>query len=115
MKQTIDFSTVTACGECCTDCQKRVSGVCKGCIEADGYVPEWAGSGRCKVHACTREHNVQFCGICDKFPCQELTSVIHWNPNIVEHLSTLAKQYREQENESKEHQEYHQSLGGETE
>ena len=33
MKQTIDFSTITACGECCTDCQKRVSGVCKGCIK----------------------------------------------------------------------------------
>lgn len=38
----IDFTTVTACGECCTSCVKRIDGICKGCIEADGYVPEWA-------------------------------------------------------------------------
>ena len=89
----MDFSTITACGESCTGCKKRSDGICKGCIEADGYVPEWAGSGRCKIHACTRNHNVQFCGICDNFPCQHLTDYIHWNPNIVEHLATLASQY----------------------
>lgn len=38
-----------------------------------------------------------FCGICSEFPCERLTSVIHWNPDIVEHLSALAKQYHEQE------------------
>lgn len=41
----IDFTTVTACGECCIGCEKKIDGICKGCIEADGYVPEWAGSG----------------------------------------------------------------------
>lgn len=41
----IDFTTVTACGECCIGCAKKIDGICKGCIEADGYVPEWAGSG----------------------------------------------------------------------
>lgn len=93
----IDFSAVTACGECCTSCSKKLEGICKGCIEADGYVPEWAGSGRCKVHACAREHNVQFCGLCSEFPCEKLPSVIHWNPNIVNHLNALAEQYRGQE------------------
>lgn len=97
-KEKIDFSTITACGESCANCPKKANGICKGCIEADGYVPEWADSGRCKVHACTRVHNVQFCGICENFPCQQLTSLIHWNPNIVEHLSRLAKQYGEQDN-----------------
>lgn len=92
----VDFTAVTACGECCTGCQKKAQGICRGCIEADGYVPEWAKSGRCKVHACTKLHNVQFCGLCSEFPCAQLTSVIHWNPNIVEHLHVLAKQYREQ-------------------
>lgn len=92
----MDFSTITACGESCADCKKRSDGICKGCIEADGYVPEWAGSGRCKIHACTRNHNVQFCGICDNFPCQHLTDYIHWNPNIVEHLTTLVSQYHKQ-------------------
>ncbi len=93
----IDFTKITACGECCTGCQKKAQGICRGCIEADGYVPEWEKSGRCKIHTCTREHHVSFCGLCSEFPCERLTSVIHWNPNVVEQLSTLARQYREQE------------------
>ncbi|MBP5167897.1 MAG: DUF3795 domain-containing protein, partial [Oscillospiraceae bacterium] len=64
-----DFTTLTACGECCTGCPKKLDGKCPGCIETDGRVPEWAESGRCKVHACTREHHVQFCGLCAEFPC----------------------------------------------
>ena len=90
MEQRIDFTKITACGECCEGCINRLEGSCKGCIEADGYVPEWAGSGRCKVHACAREHDVQFCGLCPEFPCKDLTSVIHWNPHITEH-STMAR------------------------
>lgn len=90
MEQRIDFTKITACGECCEGCIKWLEGSCKGCIEADGYVPEWAGSGRCKVHACAREHDVQFCGLCPEFPCKDLTSVIHWNPHITEH-STMAR------------------------
>ena len=73
---------------------EEVGGICKGCIEADGYVSEWAGSGRCKVHACARNHGVQFCGLCAKFPCKNSTTLIHWDPNIKEHLSNLAKQYQ---------------------
>lgn len=93
MEQKIDFTTITACGECCVGCQKKIDGICKGCIEADGYVPEWSESGQCRIHACVKRHNVRFCGLCAKFPCEELTTIIHWNPNIVEHLSGLAKQY----------------------
>lgn len=96
MEQQINFSTITACGECCVDCKKKLDGLCKGCIESDGCVPEWASSGRCKVHACARDHGVQFCGICKEFPCDELVNTIHWNPDIVGHLSGLAKQYQEQ-------------------
>ena len=40
-----DFSTITACGECCVGCSKKIAGDCPGCIEADGRVPEWEGSG----------------------------------------------------------------------
>lgn len=98
---TIDFSTITACGECCVGCKKRMDGICEGCIEADGYVSEWAESGRCKVHACARNHNVQFCGLCDEFPCQKLPSLIHWNRNIVEYLEKLAAQYYRQEEQIK--------------
>ncbi len=96
MEQIIDFSAITACGESCTACKKKTAGICKGCIELDGYVPEWAGSGRCKVHTCARNHHVQFCGICSDFPCKQLTSYISWNKNIVEHLTSLACQYYNQ-------------------
>ena len=89
-----DFSTITACGECCTGCRKKLDGRCPGCIEADGRVPEWAESGRCKVHACTRNHHVQFCGLCAEFPCAELPSLISWNPDIVERMTALRNEYR---------------------
>ena len=84
-----DFSAVTACGECCTECPKKKDGRCPGCIEADGRVPEWAESGRCKIHACTREHHVRFCGLCGEFPCGRLPSLAHWNPGIVERMTAL--------------------------
>lgn len=35
-----DFTTITACGECCVGCSKKIEGSCPGCIEADGCVPE---------------------------------------------------------------------------
>ena len=95
MEDAIDFSEITACGENCSGCKKRADGICKGCIEADGYVPEWSGSGRCRIHACTREHNVQFCGLCPQFPCDKLTEIIHWNPHIIEHQTALATKYKE--------------------
>ncbi len=100
MEQKIDFTTLTACGECCTGCPKKAEGLCKGCIEADGYVPEWADSGRCKVHECARNHQVSFCGLCPHFPCEQLPALIHWNPGIVEHLESLKKLYREQAQEN---------------
>ena len=91
MAQTINFSLITACGECCEGCKKKQNGLCKGCIEADGYVPEWKESGRCRVHACTREHGVQFCGLCAEFPCDQLENMIPWNPNIIERQKELAR------------------------
>ena len=89
-----NFSTITACGECCTECPKKTDGICPGCIETDGCVPEWAETGRCKVHACTRDHHVQFCGLCAGFPCDKLSSLISWNPDIVEQMTALKNEYR---------------------
>ena len=91
--QAIDFSTVTACGECCTGCSKKLAGECPGCLEADGVVPEWAGSGRCKIHACAREHGVQFCGLCKAFPCSRIPDLIPWNPDIISHLMYMRDEY----------------------
>jgi len=91
--EMIDFTKITACGECCAGCKKKENGLCEGCIESDGHCKEWAESGQCPIHKCAREHGVQFCGLCSKFPCGELTKKIHWNPNIVEHLTKLANGY----------------------
>ena len=89
-----DFSTITACGECCAECPKKLDGRCPGCIEADGRVPEWAESGRCRVHACTREHRVQFCGLCAEFPCEKLPQMIFWNHGIIEKMTALRDEFR---------------------
>ncbi|MDE7295112.1 MAG: DUF3795 domain-containing protein [Oscillospiraceae bacterium] len=98
MTGLIDFTKITACGECCEGCEKKKRGICKGCIEADGYVPEWTESGRCRVHACAREHNARFCGVCREFPCDKITSLIHWNKDIVAKMTELAERYGEWEN-----------------
>ena len=95
----IDLDRITACGECCDGCEKTADGRCPGCIEADGRVPEWAESGQCKVHACTREHHVRFCGLCAEFPCQELPSMIFWNPEIIPHMTALRDEARRQDKE----------------
>ncbi|MGN0597816.1 MAG: DUF3795 domain-containing protein [Ruminiclostridium sp.] len=88
---------MTPCGEFCNGCKKKADSLCKGCIVADGYVPEWKESGRCRVFACAKEHNVQLCGLCAQFPCDKLTEYVHWNPHIVEHQKMLAEQYYEQQ------------------
>ena len=94
--QETDFSLITACGECCAGCPKKLAGACPGCIEADGYVPEWADSGRCKVHACAKKHGVAFCGLCQAFPCEQLPRLVHWNPRVIEQQRALAEKYRTQ-------------------
>lgn len=94
-KRKTNFSTITACGECCTNCKKKINSLCKGCIEEDGYVQEWAKAGRCKIHACARNHNVQFCGLCSEFPCDNISKLIYWNSNIIEHMSALRDDYGE--------------------
>ena len=88
-----DFTAITACGECCVGCAKKKEGKCPGCIEADGCVPEWADSGICKIHACCKEHNARFCGLCAEFPCAKLPDMMPWNPDIIRHLSVLRDEY----------------------
>jgi len=95
----IDFGAITACGECCTGCGKKRTGQCPGCIEADGCVPEWADSGRCKIHACVKEHGVQFCGLCSGFPCEKIPSLMPWNPDIIAHLTHLRDEFKKKQME----------------
>lgn len=92
----IDFSAVTACGECCVGCKKKEDGICQGCIESDGHCAEWTQSKGCPIHKCTRKHGVQFCGLCEEFPCEWLINKVVWRPNVVEELTELARKYYEQ-------------------
>ncbi|MBO4687272.1 MAG: histidine phosphatase family protein [Clostridiales bacterium] len=88
-QQSYDFTKITACGEFCIGCSRKNAGECPGCIEADGVVPEWSDSGRCRIHACTREYGVQFCGLCAQFPCEKIPKLIPWNEHAVEHLDRM--------------------------
>ena len=91
--QTIDFSRITACGECCDQCPKKLSGACPGCIEADGRVPEWAESGQCRIHACVKAHGALFCGLCRGFPCDKMPVLIHWDRDAGTRLTYLRDEY----------------------
>ena len=94
MNNKIDFATITACGECCVGCKKKAEGICEGCIESDGQCAEWTESNGCPIQKCTREHNVQFCGLCNEFPCQWFVKKVVWRPNVVQELTELAKLYK---------------------
>lgn len=88
------FSELTACGECCADCKKKENGFCKGCIESDGNCREWTESGGCPIYKCTRKHNIQFCGLCNEFPCKWVLEKVTWRPEYAKEHLKLAEQYR---------------------
>ncbi|MCR5681528.1 MAG: DUF3795 domain-containing protein, partial [Clostridiales bacterium] len=95
--EEVKFERITACGECCDGCAKYRAGACPGCIDADGQVPEWKESGGCPIHRCARRHGVQFCGLCEEFPCTWLKEKIVWNPHAVDHLAALAEAWRQKQ------------------
>ena len=90
----MDFSAITACGECCTGCEKKSSGFCAGCMESDGNCREWLQSGGCPIYKCAKQHGVQFCGLCSEFPCEWLPRKAVWNPDIIDDLKKLAVIYK---------------------
>ncbi len=90
MEKIKSFDGITACGENCSGCAKKVQGLCSGCRETDGHCQEWAGTGRCPIHACVQAHGALFCGLCECFPCDKLPALLPWNPTAKEHLAALA-------------------------
>lgn len=92
----VDFTKITACGECCVGCKKKDEGLCGGCIETDGNCKEWAESGGCPIYKCAREHNVQFCGLCGEFPCEWVLKKVVWRAHYTEEHRQLAYKYYSQ-------------------
>jgi len=63
-----DASLLAVCGRFCGNCvrhQDGGSGACPGCNVHGGH-PSW---GECRVYSCVEEHVVEYCGLCDEFPC----------------------------------------------
>ena len=50
--------------------QKDASPSCLGCRKIDGKAP--ACIKGCFIPTCTKEHSVDFCGVCDEFPCSKI-------------------------------------------
>lgn len=94
MNRQENLDTITACGEDCSGCAKHAQGLCGGCRETDGYCPEWAQTGRCPVHACAREHDAWFCGLCSCFPCEKLPQIMPWKADAAAQLAALAQAWR---------------------
>jgi ribosomal protein S18 acetylase RimI-like enzyme len=101
LSEYIDFSIITPCGECCIGCKKKENGFCEGCIESKGNCKEWKESKGCPIFKCAKNHNVQFCGLCNEFPCKWLIEKVTWNQNIVGDLKKLSEIYYKQINEMK--------------
>ena len=92
----MDFTMITACGECCIGCKKKEDGLCNGCIESDGNCQEWAESGGCPIHKCVKEHNVEFCGLCNEFPCEWVLKKTVWRHDYAEEHRQLANEFYNQ-------------------
>lgn len=58
------------CGEYCGLCPYHTGvkqPLCPGCNVVKGK-PFW---GECKIYICTSDHDVQHCGVCEEFPCED--------------------------------------------
>lgn len=55
------------CGILCSKCKIKDEFNCKGCLKISN--PFW---GQCPIKKCIKEKNIDFCGACNKFPCQIL-------------------------------------------
>jgi len=58
------------CGIYCGACEYRDKTDCPGCIEAGGTM-FW---GTCSVATCCVERGHGHCGLCEEFPCEQLTA-----------------------------------------
>jgi hypothetical protein len=74
MGASLDFNLASPCGTYCGECKYFKQG-CAGC----GYVkgkPFW---GECRFYSCVREKDVEHCGVCEDFPCDNFLAT--FDPN----------------------------------
>lgn len=62
MDNTTLKDNIGKCGFYCESCRDYVNGKCKGCLEEHK-------EGDCYTRDCVLESEVEFCGLCNKFPC----------------------------------------------
>jgi len=55
---------IAKCGFYCGACSSFVNKECEGCLDGKHTL--------CYTKKCTEEKNLDFCGHCEKFPCEEL-------------------------------------------
>lgn len=56
------------CGILCSEYKEKMKcRDCKGCIATDN--PFW---GTCDIKLCCESKNLEYCGLCDDFPCDDL-------------------------------------------
>ena len=64
MKET---DLIGKCGFYCGSCPTHRTGGCSGCLTAHSR-------GDCFTIDCTQDRGVEYCGRCERFPCDELLS-----------------------------------------
>ena len=62
------MTSLAYCGLDCQACDFRAKAKCPGCRAAQGKV-FW---GECALATCCIAKNLEHCGRCDQFPCEQL-------------------------------------------
>lgn len=55
------------CGIVCNECPAKLKKECDGCAEIEN--PFW---GVCDVKNCCESKDLEYCGLCSDFPCEDL-------------------------------------------
>ena len=66
----MDAGLVGKCGFYCKACPTYNENNCKGCMEEHTV-------GDCFSRDCVIEKKLDFCGLCDRFPCDEIINKPH--------------------------------------
>lgn len=65
MRDTVDEKLLGKCGFYCGACPTFIAGNCRGCMGDHA-------EGDCYTRDCVLRRRMEFCGQCEKFPCDEI-------------------------------------------